>query len=102
MPSDNEGWTILLILVPIDMIQCFCGYESSSFCSCGYKNIQFIYLIFVMVRTKIKRNSIDTLSNLCLVIYILGEAAVNGIFYSKFTFKLPFFFRFPAWKWRAS
>ena len=72
MPSDNEGWTILLILVPIDMIHCFCGYESSSFCSCGYKNIQFIYLIFVMVRTKIKRNSIDTLSKLltCVLLYI--------------------------------
>ena len=32
----------------------------------------------------------------------LGEAAVDEFFYSKFTFKLPFFFRFLAWKWLVS
>ena len=33
--------------------------------------------------------------------YILGKAAVDGFFYSGFTVKLPFFFRFPTWKWLA-
>ena len=34
--------------------------------------------------------------------YIFGEAAVDGVFYSRFTFELPFFFRFPTWKWLVS
>ena len=78
MASDNEGWTIL---VPIDMIQCFCGYKSSSFCSCGYKNIQFIYLIFVMVPTKIKRNSIDTLSKLLTCVLLRFGRNYNWCFF---------------------
>ena len=43
----------------------------SSFCSCGYKNIQLISLIFVKVLIKIKRNSMDILSKLliCVLLY---------------------------------
>ena len=29
----------------------------------------------------------------------LGEAAVGEFFYSRFTFKISFFFRFSTWKW---
>ena len=61
--------------------------------------------MFVKVLIKIKRNSIDTSSKLLtcvLLCYILGEAAADEFFYSRFTFKLPFFFRFSTWKWLAS
>ena len=76
MSFDNEGWTILLIVV-CHMI-CFRGYESSPFCSCGYKHTQLICLVFVKLLIKI-RNSIDTLNKLLTYVfyYILGEAAVN-------------------------
>ena len=58
-----------------------------------------ICLIFVKVLIKIKRNSIDTLSKLLTcVLFILGEAAVDEFFYSKFLFKLPFLVRFSTWK----
>ena len=57
MSFDNEGWTILLIVVPMPYE---INYKSSPFCSCGYKNIQLISLIFVKVLIKIKRNSLDT------------------------------------------
>ena len=33
---------------------------------------------------------------------ILGEASVDEFFYSGFTFKLSFFFRFSTWKWLVS
>ena len=52
MSFDNEGWTILLIVV-CQMI-CFRGCKSSPFCSCGYKNIQLISLIFAKVPINIK------------------------------------------------
>ena len=32
----------------------------------------------------------------------LGEAAVDELFYSRFTFNLSFFFRFSTWKWLLS
>ena len=51
--------------------------------------------MIVKVLIKIKRNSIDILSKLLtLFCYILGEAAVDMAFYSRFIFKLPFLFRF--------
>ena len=51
--------------------------------------------MIVKVLIKIKRNSIDILSKLLtLFCYILGEAAVDMAFYSRFIFKLPFHFRF--------
>ena len=34
--------------------------------------------------------------------YILGEATVDELFYSRFTFKLPFCFMFSTWKWLVS
>ena len=72
-------------------------YKSSPFCSCGYKNIQLICLMFIKVLIKIKRNNIDTLSkllaNLCFVIFERNNV-VDGFFYSIFTFKLPFFLGF--------
>ena len=57
------------------------------------KNIQLICLIFVKVLIKIKTNSIDTLSKVLTFFfyYILGEAVVDELFYSRFTFKIPFF-----------
>ena len=68
-----------------------------------FENIQLICLIFVKVLTKIKRNSIDTLSkHLTCVLLYFGRAAVDEFFYSRFTFKLPFFFRFSTWKWLVS
>ena len=63
------------------------------------KNIQLICLIYVKLLIKIKRNSMDTLSKLLTFFcYILGEAAVDELFYSRFTFKLSFFLRFSTWK----
>ena len=32
----------------------------------------------------------------------LGQAAVDELFYSRFTFNLSFFFRFSTWKWLLS
>ena len=56
-----------------------------------------ICLIFIKVLIKIKRNNIDTfselLANLCFVIFERNNA-VDGFFYSIFTFKLPFFLGF--------
>ena len=62
-----------------------------------------ICLTFVKVLINIIRNSIDTLSKLLTcALLILGEAAVDEFFYSRFTFKLSFFFRFSTWKWLVS
>ena len=48
-------------------------------------------LFKALIMTKI--NSIDTLNKL-LTWVLLGEAAVDELFYSRFTFKLPLFLRF--------
>ena len=86
--------------MPYDVMECFCGYRSSPFCSRSYKNIQLVCLIVVKVLIKIKINSIDTLSKLLTCVF--GEAAVDGFFYSRSKFKLPFFFQFLTWKWLVS
>ena len=62
-----------------------------------------ISLISAKVLIKI-RNSIDTLCKLltCVLLYCERSAAVDGFFYSRFTFKLSFVFRLSTWKWLVS
>ena len=80
MSSDNEGCTILLIVVC--HMTCFRGYKSSPLCSCGYKNIKLISLIFVKVFIiKIKRNSIDTLSKLLTCVLLRFGRNYNWCFF---------------------
>ena len=67
---DNEGWTILLIVV-CHMFFKVRGYKNGCFYSCGYKNIQLICPISFKVLTKIRKEITDTLSKLlpCVLLY---------------------------------
>ena len=69
----NSIWSCLMMV--------FVAIKVALFCSCVYKNIQLICLIFVKVLTKIKRNSIGRLSKLlACVLFYFGRSSSWWVF----------------------